>query len=186
MQSHVNPNTSPSRKPRVRQSVTTPLREVPRTTSSNRCASSPAIGTRSCRQARELAESALVRLVHAYGDVPDFVLLGGVARGAGRSDTCRRHPRPLDQQCSPDRAARGLHATTAARERRCSYADRWNRVRGDRNADGGSLRPKTRPQDRLRGPMTTANDIQDLATSPCDRHTGQPTTSKGGEYRGRS
>ncbi len=30
------------------------------------------------RQARELAERALVRLAHAYGDVPEFVLLGGL------------------------------------------------------------------------------------------------------------
>jgi len=30
------------------------------------------------RRARELAEGALVRLVHAYGDIPEFVLLGGL------------------------------------------------------------------------------------------------------------
>ena len=30
------------------------------------------------RRARELAERALVRLIHAYGDVPEFVLLGGL------------------------------------------------------------------------------------------------------------
>lgn len=30
------------------------------------------------RQSRELAEAALIRLVHAYGDVPEFVLLGGL------------------------------------------------------------------------------------------------------------
>lgn len=30
------------------------------------------------RQARDLAEAALVRLVRAYGDVPEFVLLGGL------------------------------------------------------------------------------------------------------------
>ena len=31
------------------------------------------------RRARELAEGALVRLVHAYGETPEFVLLGGLA-----------------------------------------------------------------------------------------------------------
>ena len=30
------------------------------------------------RRARDLAERALVRLVRAYGDVPEFVLLGGL------------------------------------------------------------------------------------------------------------
>jgi hypothetical protein len=30
------------------------------------------------RQARDLAEAALVRLVHAYGGVPEFILLGGL------------------------------------------------------------------------------------------------------------
>jgi hypothetical protein len=30
------------------------------------------------RRARNLAERTLVRLVHAYGDIPDFVLLGGL------------------------------------------------------------------------------------------------------------
>lgn len=30
------------------------------------------------RQSRQLAETALVRLVHAYGSVPEFVLLGGL------------------------------------------------------------------------------------------------------------
>lgn len=30
------------------------------------------------RRARDLAERALVRVVHAYGDIPEFVLLGGL------------------------------------------------------------------------------------------------------------
>jgi len=42
------------------------------------------------RQARELAERALVRLVLAYGDVPEFVLLGGLVPDL----LCSRAPRP--------------------------------------------------------------------------------------------
>ena len=42
------------------------------------------------REARELAERALVRLVLAYGDVPEFVLLGGLVPDL----LCSRAPRP--------------------------------------------------------------------------------------------
>jgi hypothetical protein len=43
------------------------------------------------RQARSLAEAALVRLVNVYGDVPEFVLLGGLVPDLLCSQADRAH-----------------------------------------------------------------------------------------------
>ena len=48
------------------------------------------------RQARELAERALVRLVHTYGDVPEFVLLGGLVLAASFVRAFRRAGTPVN------------------------------------------------------------------------------------------
>jgi hypothetical protein len=43
------------------------------------------------RQARDLAEGALVRLVAAYGEMPEFVLLGGLVPDLLYSGAANRH-----------------------------------------------------------------------------------------------
>lgn len=43
------------------------------------------------RQARDLAEGALVRLVAAYGEMPEFVLLGGLVPDLLCSGAANRH-----------------------------------------------------------------------------------------------
>jgi hypothetical protein len=74
------------------------------------------------RKARELAERALVRLVLAYGDVPEFVLLGGLVPDL----LCSRAPRPhvgtTDVDVQVDLEIQGGSANAARLERALQQA----------------------------------------------------------------
>jgi hypothetical protein len=59
------------------------------------------------REARELAERALVRLVYAYGEVPDFVLLGGLVPDLLCSNAARRHVGTTDVDVQVDLEIQG-------------------------------------------------------------------------------
>jgi len=59
------------------------------------------------RQARELAEAALVRLVHAYGDVPEFVLLGGLVPDLLCSEAAHQHVGTTDVDVQVDLEIQG-------------------------------------------------------------------------------
>jgi hypothetical protein len=48
------------------------------------------------RRARDLAERALVRLVLAYGETPDFVLLGGLVPDLLCRNSVRMHQGTID------------------------------------------------------------------------------------------
>ncbi|GAC1601670.1 MAG: hypothetical protein NVS3B21_29410 [Acidimicrobiales bacterium] len=54
------------------------------------------------RQARDLAERALLRLVRAYGDVPEFVLLGGLVPDLLCSRAAHRHVGTTDVDVQVD------------------------------------------------------------------------------------
>ena len=59
------------------------------------------------RRARELAEGALVRLVHAYGDTPEFVLLGGLVPDLLCSQAPRQHVGTTDVDVQVDLEIQG-------------------------------------------------------------------------------
>lgn len=54
------------------------------------------------RQARALAEAALVRIVSAYGETPEFVLLGGLVPDLLCSDAARQHVGTTDVDVQVD------------------------------------------------------------------------------------
>ncbi len=54
------------------------------------------------RQSRALAENALVRLVHAYGEIPEFVLLGGLVPDLLCSSAPRSHVGTTDVDVQVD------------------------------------------------------------------------------------
>ena len=54
------------------------------------------------RQARALAEAALVRIVSAYGETPEFVLLGGLVLDLLCSDAARQHVGTTDVDVQVD------------------------------------------------------------------------------------
>jgi hypothetical protein len=54
------------------------------------------------RQARTLAEAALVRIVSAYGETPEFVLLGGLVPDLLCSDAARQHVGTTDVDVQVD------------------------------------------------------------------------------------
>jgi len=59
------------------------------------------------RQARELAERALVRLVAAYGEVPEFVLLGGLVPDLLCAEAADRHVGTTDVDVQVDLEIQG-------------------------------------------------------------------------------
>ncbi|MHB8320041.1 MAG: nucleotidyl transferase AbiEii/AbiGii toxin family protein [Acidimicrobiales bacterium] len=59
------------------------------------------------RRARELAESALVRLLCEYGDVPEFVLLGGLVPDLLCTTSSRRHEGTTDIDVQVDLEIQG-------------------------------------------------------------------------------
>jgi hypothetical protein len=59
------------------------------------------------RQARDLAERALVRLAHAYGDVPEFVLLGGLVPDLLCSSAAHPHVGTTDVDLQVDLEIQG-------------------------------------------------------------------------------
>jgi hypothetical protein len=59
------------------------------------------------RQARDLAEAALVRLVHAYGDIPEFVLLGGLVPDLLCSGAAHQHVGTTDVDVQVDLEIQG-------------------------------------------------------------------------------
>lgn len=59
------------------------------------------------RQARQLAERALVRLVSAYGEVPEFVLLGGLVPDLLCSQAADRHVGTTDVDVQVDLEIQG-------------------------------------------------------------------------------
>jgi len=69
------------------------------------------------RRARELAESALVRLVHAYGDVPEFVLLGGLVPDLLCSGAAHQHVGTTDVDIQVDLEIQGGSVNAARLER---------------------------------------------------------------------
>jgi hypothetical protein len=86
------------------------------------------------RQARALAEAALVRIVRAYGETPEFVLLGGVVPDLLCSQAARQHVGTTDVdvqvnleiQGGAGNAARLEQALrTAGFEPSGEYAWRW-------------------------------------------------------------
>ena len=59
------------------------------------------------RRARELAERALVRLVGEYGDIPEFVLLGGLVPDLLCTTAARRHEGTTDVDVQVDLEIQG-------------------------------------------------------------------------------
>ncbi len=59
------------------------------------------------RRARELAERALVRLVREYGDIPEFVLLGGLVPDLLCTTAARRHEGTTDIDVQVDLEIQG-------------------------------------------------------------------------------
>ncbi len=59
------------------------------------------------RRARELAERALVRLVREYGDIPEFVLLGGLVPDLLCTAAARRHEGTTDVDVQVDLEIQG-------------------------------------------------------------------------------
>ncbi|HEY5985508.1 MAG TPA: hypothetical protein VIV12_03855, partial [Streptosporangiaceae bacterium] len=97
------------------------------------------------RQARALAESALVRIVSAYGETPEFVLLGGLVPDLLCSEASRQHVGTTDVDVQVDleieagagNADRLERALRAARfEPSGQYAWRWR----ERSAPGGVVK----------------------------------------------
>lgn len=68
------------------------------------------------RQARDLAECALVRLVAAYGAIPEFVLLGGLVPDLLCSGAARRHVGTTDVDVQVDLEIQGGSANAARLE----------------------------------------------------------------------
>jgi hypothetical protein len=64
------------------------------------------------RDARRLAERALVRLVHAYGSVPEFVLLGGLVPDllCARSSSAHIGTTDIDVQVNLEIASGAVNA----------------------------------------------------------------------------
>jgi len=69
------------------------------------------------RQARDLAEAALVRLVRAYGAVPEFVLLGGLVPDLLCSQAPRAHVGTVDVDVQVNLEIQGSSANAARLER---------------------------------------------------------------------
>jgi len=69
------------------------------------------------RQARELAERALVRLVHAYGAIPELVLLGGLVPDLLCSSAAQRHVGTTDVDVQVDLEIQGGSANAGRVER---------------------------------------------------------------------
>src|SRR5713101_5510361 len=74
------------------------------------------------RQARDLAETALVRLVRAYGGVPEFVLLGGLAPDLLCSQSAQAHVGTTDIDVQVDLEIQGGSANAARLERALNEA----------------------------------------------------------------
>ena len=68
------------------------------------------------RRARELAERALVRLVREYGDIPDFVLLGGLVPDLLCTTSARRHEGTADVDVQVDLEIQGGSGNAARLE----------------------------------------------------------------------
>lgn len=69
------------------------------------------------RRARELAERALVRLVHGYGGTPEFVLLGGLVPDLLCSSAARRHVGTTDVDVQVDLEIQGGSVNASRLER---------------------------------------------------------------------
>ena len=69
------------------------------------------------RQARELAQAALVRLVRAYGGVPEFVLLGGLVPDLLCSQARQAHVGTTDVDVEVDLEIQGGSANAVRLER---------------------------------------------------------------------
>lgn len=69
------------------------------------------------RQARELAERALVRVVHAYGGVPEFVLLGGLVPDLLCSNAAHSHVGTTDVDVQVDLEIQGGSVNATRLER---------------------------------------------------------------------
>jgi hypothetical protein len=151
------------------------------------------------RQARALAEAALVRIISAYGETPEFVLLGGLVPDLLCSNAPRQHVGTTDVdvqvdleiQAGADNAARLEGALRAAKFKPSGeYAWRWQ----DRSVPGAVVKiefladlPTARTEDtvtfdgsealgavNLRGTGFAARDWQPR-TLTADI-SGQPTT----------
>lgn len=75
------------------------------------------------RQARELAQAALVRLVRAYGGVPEFVLLGGLVPDLLCSQARQAHVGTTDVDVQVDLEIQGGSANAVRLERALTDAD---------------------------------------------------------------
>jgi hypothetical protein len=74
------------------------------------------------RQARDLAEAALVRLVRAYGDVPEFVLLGGLVADLLCSQAGQAHVGTTDVDVQVNLEIQGGSVNAARLERALNEA----------------------------------------------------------------
>lgn len=75
------------------------------------------------RQARQLAERALVRLVAAYGEIPEFVLLGGLVPDLLCSQAADRHVGTTDVDVQVDLEIQGGSVKAVRLERALREAD---------------------------------------------------------------
>jgi hypothetical protein len=71
---------------------------------------------RRSREARALAEAALVRLVHAYGETPEFVLLGGLVPDLLCSNAAQQHVGTTDVDVQVDLEIQGGSVNAARLE----------------------------------------------------------------------
>jgi len=69
------------------------------------------------RQARDLAERALVRVVYAYGDVPEFVLLGGLVPDLLCTSAAHSHVGTTDVDVQVDLEIQGGSVNASRLER---------------------------------------------------------------------
>lgn len=94
------------------------------------------------RRARDLAENALVRLVQAYGEVPEFVLLGGLVPDLLCRSATKSHQGTTDVDVQVDLEVQGGSINSEQLERAlevCGFAPDPQRVWRWRNSTASGL-----------------------------------------------
>lgn len=111
------------------------------------------------RQARELAERALVRLVAAYGEVPEFVLLGGLVPDLLCSEAADRHVGTTDVDVQVDLEIQGGSVNAVRLEgalREAGFIPDSQRVWRWKDQVAAGQRVRDRFEAALVGPTETA------------------------------
>ncbi len=122
------------------------------------------------RRARDLAERALVRLVRVYGDVPEFVLLGGLVPDLLCRTAARPHQGTTDVDVQVDLEIQSGSVNSERLERAlkdCGFTSDPQRV--------WRWRDETR---RSRGWLSRPNFLQTWTTSPTTRSCRSTAASR--------